>query len=258
VDDSTKANDLPVPGHARTPARRFGDEEIRRILQSAAELQERSDVVPQEAGRGLSLEELRQVASEVGIDPRFVDLAASHVDLPAERHDNQAAGAPTRWHYRASVPGEIAQGDLDQILQVIRGTLNEKGEVSEVWGRIEWSHAEVGSTIVGITARDGSTELDVSAVKSEEAIVLHFLGVSFGGILGAAVTAGALGVSGPAVLGLVALFGGVSYGATRLAWKARSAWWERRLQRLVERLAGVAHEVAQLPAPESEGGEPGG
>ena len=106
-------------------------------------------MVPHDAGRGLSLEELRQVASEVGIDPRFVDLAASHVDAPVERQGSVAAGGPTRWHFRSSVPGEIDKGDLDRILQVIRTTLHEKGEVSEVWGRIEWSHAEVGTTIVG-------------------------------------------------------------------------------------------------------------
>ena len=41
----------------------------------------------------------------------------------------------------------------------------------------------------------------------------------------------------------------VAYGGTRLAWKARSAWWERRLQRLVDKLSGVAREVARLPAP---------
>ena len=79
------------------------------------------------------------------------------------------------------------------------------------------------------------------------------LGVAFGGIFGAAGLAGLLGISGPGVVPLIGLMGGVSYGVTRLGWKARSAWWERRLQRLMERLTGVAHEVARLPSPEAGG-----
>lgn len=240
----------PARTSPQTPARRFGDEEIRRILQSAAELQERSSAGPGAVGRGLTLEELRQVASEVGIDPRFVDLAASHVDVPTQRTGSRAAGGPTRWHYRASVPGEIAQRDLDRILQVIRTTMHEKGEVAEVWGRIEWSHDEVGSTIVGIASHDGTTEFDVTANRSDEATLIHFLGVAFGGISGAAALAAVLGISGAGVLPLLGLMAGVSYGATRMAWKARSRWWERRLRRLMDGLSGAAHEVAQLPAPD--------
>jgi hypothetical protein len=253
MDDPTNPGQAPVPASGHPAERRFGDEQVRRILRDAAELQERSSVQPLDSARGLTLEELRQIAAEVGIDPGFVDLAASHADAPVERSGSRAVGAPTRWHFRTTVPGEIEQGDLDRILQVIRATLQQKGEVSEVWGRIEWSHEEVGSTIVGISQRDGATEFDVSSVKSEEATVIHLMGVVFGGILGGAGLGAALGLSGPAVLPLIAAMGGVSYVGARLGWKARSAWWERRLRTLTERLAGVAHEVARLPAPEVGG-----
>ena len=227
-------------------ARRFGDDDIRRIIQTAAELQERSSLVSHDGG-GLTLDELRQVAREVGIDPRFIDLAASHVDAPIERTENVAAGGPTRWHFRTSVPGVIPEGDLDRILQAIRSTLQQKGEVAEVWGRVEWSHDEVGPTIVGVSSRDGATEIDVSSVKSQEAGLIHGLMVPFGGIFGGAALGGLLGFTGTSVLPLIVAMSGVSYVAARLGWKARSAWWERRLRRLVERLAAVAQETALLP-----------
>jgi len=236
------------PGEERRPSvRRFGDDDIQRILQTAAELQERTSLVPHDGSRGLTLDDLRQVAREVGIDPTFVDLAASHVDAPFERTESVVAGGPTRWHFRTSVPGEIPTGELDRILQAIRSTLQEKGEVAEVWGRIEWSHDEVGSTIVGISSRDGTTEIDVSAVKSQEAGLIHFMMVPFGGILGGAALGSLLGISGAGILPIILMMSGVSYMGTRLGWKARSAWWERRLRRLVERLAVVAQDVARLP-----------
>jgi hypothetical protein len=231
----------------RELARRFGDDDIQRILQTAAELQERSSLVPHVDGGGLTLDDLRQVAREVGIDPRFVDLAASHVDAPIERTESVVAGGPTRWHFRTSVPGVIPEGDLDRMLQAIRSTLHQKGEVAEVWGRVEWSHDKVAPTIVGISSRDGTTEIDVSSVKSQEAGIMHGLMVPFGGIFGGAALSGLLGVSGAGVLPLIFAMSGVSYVATRFGWKARSAWWERRLRRLVERLAAVAQESARLP-----------
>ena len=46
----------PARTSPQTPARRFGDEEIRRILQSAAELQERSSPGPGAVGRSITPE----------------------------------------------------------------------------------------------------------------------------------------------------------------------------------------------------------
>ncbi|MDE0898997.1 MAG: hypothetical protein OSA81_08270 [Longimicrobiales bacterium] len=45
--------------------------------------------VERDASRGLTLEELRRVAGEVGIDPRFIDLAARDLDGPVERYGSR-------------------------------------------------------------------------------------------------------------------------------------------------------------------------
>lgn len=239
-----------------TGGRRYTDEDVRRILSTAVELQERSAALAVEAGRGLTLDELRSVAREAGIDARFVDLAAGHLDAPVERRENGLAGGPTQWHYRASIPGEIGEKDLERILQAIRATLHEKGEVSEVWGRIEWSHSEVGSTIVGLASRDGSTDIDVTATKSEEAALIHGLAVPFGGIFGAAMMKGIVGFTGAQALPFIGLMALVSYGGAWLGWRMRSRWWERRLQRLMDRLTSTVQDVARLPSPDPGGEDP--
>ena len=244
-DEKTAGTELTTPAGGKPPGRRFGDEEINRILQSAADLQERAGVA-HDASRGLTLEELRQVAEEAGIDPRFVDLAASDVDAPVESRGSGLAGGAYAWHFRTSVGGEVLDADRDRILHAIRSVMGQKGELADVYGRMEWSHDDgAGPIIVGISARDGSTEVDVSAVKSMEAGMVHALGISFGGIFGGGALAGLLGVSGPHfVFPLIAAVGTLAYGATRLGWRLRSRWWERRLRRLVERISSIAQDIA--------------
>ena len=259
TDEETRrhdgAPDKPKTAVARSgpQGRRFGDDEISRILQTAAELEERSHALTLDSSRGLTLEELRQVAQEAGIDPRFVDVAASHLNAPVERQESRLAGGAYMWHFQSQVDGEIRDADRDRILQAIRSVIGQKGELADVFGRMEWSHDEgSGPIIIGISSRDGRTEIDVSATKSTEAGLVHALGISFGGIFGGAALAGFLGVSGPWALPLVGMMGVVSYGATRLGWRMRSAWWESRLRRVIDRVSSIAQDVATLPA-----GEPG-
>jgi hypothetical protein len=244
-------------GAAAAPARvgrRFGDEEIRGILGRAADLQERSYAITRDTERGLTLEELRQVAEEAGIDPIFVDLAARDVDAPVERRESALAGGTYQWHFRTSIPGEVRDADRDRIVHAIRSTMGQKGEIADVYGRMEWSFDDsLGPVIIGIVARGGRTEIDVTAARGQEAGLLHGMGVPMGGLGGGAALAGAIGVTGPAVLPLIAAAAAVSYGLVRTGWGLRSRWWERRLRRLVDRIASVVQEVAALPPPEERG-----
>ncbi|HUP51598.1 MAG TPA: hypothetical protein VM198_03930 [Longimicrobiales bacterium] len=74
------------------PVRHFTDEEVARILRTASELQERSSVLGGGGARGLTLEDLRHVAAEVGIEARYVELAASEAQGPPARKESALAG----------------------------------------------------------------------------------------------------------------------------------------------------------------------
>jgi hypothetical protein len=243
-----------LAGPVRPGARRFGDEEIRAILGRAAELQERSYGVARDPERGLTLDELRQVAEEAGIDPMFVDLAARDVDAPVERRGSALAGGTYQWHFRTSMPGEVQDSDRDRIVHAIRSIMGQKGEITDVYGRMEWSFDDsLGPVIVGVSARNGRTEIDVTAARGQEVGLLHGMGVPMGGIGGGVSLAAAIGLSGTAVLPLVAAAAGLSYGVIRAGWSARSRWWERRLRRLVDRITSVVQDVTALPPSEGRG-----
>jgi len=250
--------EVKEPGSAVTAktatgvARRFGDDEIERILRTAAELQERA-VGGSYDPRGLTQDELRQVALEAGIDPRFVDLAVTDLDGPVESRDSAFAGGPFRWHFNSTVDGEVPHDDRDQILLAVRSMMGTKGEVAEVFGRFEWTFNDgAGPIILGVSSRDGRTEIDLTSDRSAEVGLFYGLGMPFGGIFGGAAIAGLFGISGPLALLPVGGAAIASYGVARLAWRWRSRSWDDRLRRLVERISSTVQGLARLPPGDEE------
>ncbi|MBT8400282.1 MAG: hypothetical protein KJO98_07385, partial [Rhodothermia bacterium] len=62
----------------RDDERLFGEEDVAKILKSASERQ----ATRKAPNAGLTLEELKQVAAEAGIDPRHVADAAKEITAP--------------------------------------------------------------------------------------------------------------------------------------------------------------------------------
>lgn len=252
MSDEEQKNTLP----AKRPGRRFGDDEVGAILERAANMQEQAVVKSDGSAGGLTLEDLRQIAEEAGIDPRFVDLASADHNAPVETKGGSLAGGAYSWQYHTSLDGEIADPDRERILHAIRSVMGQKGELDDVFGRMEWSYDDgTGAVIIGITSHGGKTQIDISAVKSAEAGLIHGLGIPFGGILGGAAVAGLVGITGGAAVPIIVAAGGVSYGLARLGWKFRAQWWERRLEKVMDRVSSIVQEVAKLPPPGSEGDE---
>lgn len=221
---------------------------MRRILQGAAELQERSGHGHSDSAGGLTLGELRQIAEEAGIDPRFVDIAASGVGTPVETEENWLAGGPLKWHLARSVATTLDESDFERVLLTIRSIMGQRGDLTEVFGRMEWSHDDgVGPVIIGISSRDGTTDIDVSANRSGEAGMFFGLVLPFGAMFGGAALSSLLGLTGAMAAPLIGLMAGVSYVGTRLFWKARSKWWGKRMRTLIEKVSATVQEAESLP-----------
>ncbi|MEQ9399215.1 MAG: hypothetical protein RJQ04_08575 [Longimicrobiales bacterium] len=240
--------------------RRFSDEEVARILRSAADLQERSSAHGGVGSRGLTLDDLRQVAAEVGIDPRFVDAAATESHGPPARESSALAGGTYAWSVHRTVSGHVPEDERDRIVRAIRHVIGQKGELEDVYGRMEWSYDDgLGPIMVGLASRDGVTEIDVSVRRIGEVGLWFGLGMPFGGIFGgAAVGAGLLGLSGPAVLPIIAAMAVVSYGGMRALWSILAGVWERKVHRLADAVTGAAQDVAVMPPPSLEEADDGG
>lgn len=252
----------PSPGSPSLPqARRYTDEEVAGLIRRALQLQDASgDAVAAPPG-GLTLAEVRQVAVEVGIDPRFIEMAASEAPGQEEPAPMVLAGAPYQWRFRWSLPGEVPEEGRVQILQAIRQVMDVKGEVGDVYGRMEWSHDDgLGPVIVGIGSREGTTEVEVYARRASEVGLWHGLATPLAAILGMAVMKGSFDVSGLPALGVGVVTGGLGYLGSRTFWRFQSKRWSRRLRRLVERVSEAASRLAiASPADtEDEAEEAGG
>jgi hypothetical protein len=116
--------------------RRFSEEEMRAVFARAAERQRRAEVV--DAGSGLSLAEMQEVAAAAGIDPTHVAAAVAELAAAPEPR-NQFAGVPVQVTRVRRLPVQVSDEGWARIVAELRRTFDEDGIAGQL-GRIrEWN-----------------------------------------------------------------------------------------------------------------------
>ena len=254
----------PVP-------RRYTDEEMRRILERATELQAETDT-------GLTLAELEDVAREAGIDVGALRRAADELEgvpvAPARSRVAGLMGAPLSLRLERAVPTEASPAALDALIPHLQAASDGDGSASRGGRALAWRARSAQNTIelvVLVSVRDGET---LSRVEERyESMAALVYGVGLGGI-GAGVGLG-VGVGVGVAIGSVAMavaFPVACLGATLLGSRALYAATVNRrtavLESLVDTLAGElmatgpaelapAAPSAALPAAEGDDGRTG-
>ena len=231
----------------RPSSRRYGDEDVRHLLELATKIQE------EEAGRGrgpdgegLTLAQIQDAAAEAGIDPEYVQRAAARMDhFESPEPGMRWAGTPLTIRTERIIPGEITHEDFWQVSAEMDAKYDSLGPGSvRMAGRtLTWKSAEGGdrSIQVSISSRMGETRIHASEDLQASADNL------FGGVVGAGGLGVGLGVGlfvGQKVLGStlfsvlfpVVVIGGLYFGARRLM-RWVSAKRRRQLESLMDRLA---------------------
>jgi hypothetical protein len=228
------------------PTRRYTEQEVRLIIKSAAELQQRQADRSGELSGGMSLVELEQVAGEVGIDPSLVRRAAARIDATRTGSDaNVFLGSPTHILLERVVDVTIDPGQFDQLLDIVRAVSHEVGEVSTVGRQFGWKGRLDGAKAdVNVSVGDVRTTLRVRVAMDEVALG-HFMvkGVLFGfggGLIGSAV---AVTLLGPAAFAL-----GAGTLATGYVWARRGFRGEtmQRRARAAELLDALAFRTTRI------------
>lgn len=232
----------------------FGDRETATILQKAAELQ------AQRGGRssGLTLEELRQVASEAGIEPHLVDEALAELRRPRELPAPAARKArrgEMRWEQRVELPVRLDNEDVRAVLAHLEAEFGENGKITElscgtVWTQYRLRH---GHTHAAIEAKETGTRLHVVLDRSTQRKFTRRVGGVIGSVIG-----GILGLSTEDPGGFMVLTSlGIALGnlGGRGAWRVIAPRWSERLDRLISTLSGEAlRNGTPLPPPTSRSG----
>jgi len=231
---------MPDP---RRDRRRYSDREMALILRRAAELQTRgADAATQEQSHTIA--ELEQLAAEVGIDPRYVVEAAQAVDAEPMAKSAPVLGAPTSYQVGRIIVGDVSETEFADVLDAIRQTTGQRGEVSRVLGSLEWKSGGIrGESFVTISPRQGKTAIRIGGQYGRGATLVYGL---VGGIGAALLVGVSVSTGSPIDFGTLAAVGAGSYLAARTAWQVVAERAERKLRKVLEEVTlGVLRVVGR-------------
>lgn len=221
--------------------RRFSDREVREIIKKAVEQSSSKELVKSD---GLSLEELKAIGGEVGIDPERLESAArALVRSGGGGRKSLFLGGPIVLDFEERVSGEVDPRDAPEILSLIRRTMGQQGEAEDIHGSIEWNvKGDLGERYVTLSSRDGATTIRGSANLTNAAILTYLPVGVVGAIASVAGTVAALDSGN-----LVGLIFGLAvipilYGGMRTVLGKISQAQSRKLQEVVSGLAKLVAE----------------
>ena len=229
---------------ADLPTRRFTDREIAAVLRHAADLDERSGT---SEGGGLSLEELREIAAEVGISATAIDRAVAALDRPASV-GSWLGGAPAVRRAVRALPNELGKEQIARLVEVVDEQHDSAGAVSEALGSVRWTVSDrMHSSMVSIRPEKGETAIKVvEKINPRLRAVAHFMPAAWA-LMFAAPMVGAIQAGPGATAGLLVGSLAAGFGAGRIAWNVFSGKSRRRVERMADSL--VDEGVRLLPPP---------
>lgn len=246
-------------GRAKGGRRKYRPDEIEAIVNRAAEIEATN---PTLAG-SMTIGGVEQIARDVGIDKRHVKSAVASLSPRAISRDsgiepprrNWFIGGPTRLLLERIIDGELSEGDYPLLVEEIRIVLGEVGQVSQLGSSFTWSVNTGKSSLqqieVAVGVRRGKTRIIVQENLN------NLIGAVFGGI-GGGVGGGGLGPI------MASIFGGLHlapaaalfvvpawlvtvFGITRSSYFYAVKRREKKLRRLIDRLADVTQDLVGEP-----------
>lgn len=111
--------------------RRYTDAEVQRIFDRAVEDGNVEAPPPRD---GLSLQEIKDIGAEVGIDGPSLERAARSIHVQASGSRRSLTGAAVSLHTEVQVRGDLRSVPTSEILSLIRRGMGRPGDLSEVGG----------------------------------------------------------------------------------------------------------------------------
>lgn len=200
--------------------KRYSDREVGLILQRALEPRHIGDD-PHDAS-GLSLEQIKEIAAEVGIPADRVDAAAATLLEPEAAKPNLYAGIPTTVQFQTSVDGiEIEAIERPELLTIIRGVLGRQGRASAEFGSLEWQAKDpTGARYVSVMPTKDGVRVRVMG-NFRDGLIMSVLPLGMICVTIAGMLMDGSGLSGPAIFGIAA-------AAFLIPPRFVYRWWRKR------------------------------
>lgn len=230
--------------------RLYNEKEITSILQRASVL---SPNVSDEARVGLTLDELRQIGMDSGLDPEAVAAAAAELEAGSTtKQPSGFFGGPLTHTSTIVLDHEISDEAWEDMLVPIRRSYGKPGIVQTRALVHEWvtsNNRDSATGHVSATTRNGKTKIQVFWSDRTSAIPFYiptFIGASIS--LPILFDELSMGITGfPVFLAIVALL----FMASRLGVNVRGQKGVRKTERLAEELRAIASSRKQESTPVS-------
>jgi serine/threonine protein kinase len=245
-------------GVASAGRRRYRPDEIDEIVRRASEAEVSN---PTNSGT-MTIGGVEAIAREVGISPTRVRSAAAALNAPSTAREATSgpATAPTALHrflgegtrlrFDRVVDGELLESDYLALVDEIRRTMQNVGQVSQLGRSFAWTMARGGGgreLEIVVAVRGGRTHITVQEnLNNLAGGIWGGVGGGMGGggmgpILGSLI--GGLGASAEVVVPVVAGWLALTYGTARTSYRLTVRSRRRTLEGLADRLAATAQEL---------------
>ena len=224
-------------------SRRFTDKEVAMVIRKASEIDERAG---SDGGGGLSIDDLKEIAREVGISPESISKAVAKLDEPRKRVAPSWWGAPNAHKAIHAVRGELNQEALGRLIRLVDEKTDSAGAISEALGSVRWTTGDrFHSTQVSLTPENGETVIQVvEKVRPRLRRVAQLIPGAWGLVVATAL----FPATDITALGTAALLGGGFLAGSaigRFVWNRMSARSRQRVEQLAADLSREAYDSSK-------------
>lgn len=196
-----------------------------------------------------SLDEIKAIAAEVGLDAGAVERAARQ--LPVDRHPSwveRALGGPVKHRRDAFFPAVLTREDAERVLVAVREAAEQHGQGDASSAGMSWRSVGEPSQMYATVRREGEgTRVRVTVDRGGGLLLTGFLS-TIGGIIAASIV-GAVLDPASAVVGTALVGGGLAAGLTvgRALWAATTRSVRHRLDRIMDAVGSSMDEAERTP-----------
>lgn len=212
--------------------RRFSEQEFALILRRATEMKDHPDA-PVHARHGLTLDEMKAIAQDVGIDPSLVERAVVSLGAAGSSRTQAILGGPTRLVLEHATSGTLDPERYANVVDAVRRVTGQHGETLEELGGLVWKNrGDLNQVHVVVRPEGDRTRIQLTADRDASALLTWFGGVA-GGLIGGGVLGGILDPA--TLLGGAAILGGMGTAGVAVA----RTLWTRSSKRFSARFSAL-------------------
>ncbi len=211
------------------------------VLRKASEIEESEG---SSGSGGLTMEDLQEIAGEVGIAPEAIAKAVDRLDTVRERTP-LLGGAPSAHKAVHAVRGELNEKALGQLIRLVDDETDSAGAISEALGSVRWTTGDrFHSMQVSLTPENGETVIQVvEKTRPRLRRVTQLVPAAWATVLaGGVIIPWDVSAAGGILAFIAAAAAGGAVG--RFVWNRISARSRARVERLAAALSRHAYDAS--------------